>query len=376
MKERLYAMLNAIGVVLFAVALLGFSPLTTRGISQGLSLCGRVLIPSLFPFMALAVFVGRSRAGAVFCRLLGPLCRRWLRLPPQLAPAVLMSFIGGYPVGARMLAGMLDRGEATPEQAQRILSFAITPAPSFAIVTLGAGLMGSTKAGTILYGCHLFTALLLGGWYARRSKTPQTMETKSSSPLPFSAALVESTSAAVEGMLSICGFVLLFSVLLSFLQGCGATQLFGQVVAFLSCGKISAEAAAAALCGLLEITCGAFACQTLSWQGICVLLPFLASFGSLSVLCQVSACLNGREVSTAALLRGRLIHGFLSALMAAPLLWQLQPSVEALARPAQPLGGSAPVLSTLALLGMCSLFLLSLEGTAPAKKFPSKSANF
>lgn len=376
MKERLYSMLNAIGVVLFAAALLSLSPLTTKGIGQGLSLCGQVLIPSLFPFMALAAFVGRSRAGTFFCRLLGPLCRRWLRLPPQMGPVVLMSFIGGYPVGARMLAAMLDRGEATPEQAQRLLSFAISPAPSFAIVTLGVGLMGSSKAGGILYGCHLFTALLLGGWYARRSKTPQNAATKTTSPLPFSAALVESTSAAVEGMLSICGFVLLFSVLLSFLQGCGATQLFGQIISFLSCGKIGANTAAAALCGLLEITCGVFACRTLSWQAICILLPFLVSFGSLSVLCQVCACLNGRGVSAAALLRGRLVHGFLSTLMAAPLLWQLPPSVEALARPAQPLGSSASVLSSLALLGMCSLFLLGLERPAPTQKHPRKTLNF
>jgi len=373
MKERFYSMLNAIGVVLCATALLVFSPLAVKGIGRGLSLCGQVLIPSLFPFMVLAVFVGRSRAGAVFCRLLGPLCRRWLRLPTAMGPAVLMSFIGGYPVGARMLAGMLDRDEATPEQAQRLLSFAISPAPSFAIVTLGAGLLGSIKAGVILYGCHLFTALLLGGWYARRCKTPPTKKISPSSPLPFSAALVESTSAAVEGMLSICGFVLLFSTLLSFLQGCGATRIFGQVIRFLSFGTIGTDAAAAALCGLLEVTCGVFACQNLSWPAICILLPFLASFGSLSVLCQVCACLAGRGVSAAALLRGRLVHGVLSALMAAPLLRQLQPNVQTFAQPAQPLHSSSPILSTLALLGMCSLFLLSLEGAAPGKNILPKT---
>ena len=369
MKERFFNMLNAIGVVVLATALLAFSPLTAQGIGQGLSLCGQVLIPSLFPFMALAVFVGRSRAGIVFCRMLGPLCRRWLRLPTELSPVVLMSFIGGYPVGARMLSGMLKRGEATPEQAQRLLLFSISPAPSFAIVTIGAGILGSTKAGAVLYGCHLFTALLLGGWYARRCGAPAHTATKSTSPLPFSSALVESTAAAVEGMLSIGGFVLLFSTLLSFLQGCGILGMVGSLFSHFSAGQLPANTLSAALCGMLEVTCGVFACRGLSWQAQCILLPFLSGFGSLSVLCQVSACLGSQQISCAALLRARLVHGLLSALMAAPLLWHLQPSIEIFAQPAQPLGSSPSILSTVALLGMCSLLLLNLEN-------PRKTANF
>lgn len=375
MKERFYDMLNAIGVVLFAGLLLFFSPLASQGISRGLTLCAEVLIPSLFPFMALAVFVGRSRAGVFFGHMLGPLCRRWLRLPKETAPVLLMSFIGGYPVGARMLAGMLCRKEITPEQAQRLLSFSVSPAPSFAIVTLGAGLAGSLPAGVVLYFCHVFTALLLGGWYARRSKVPLGKAAGPCSSLSFSAALVEGVSSAVEGMLSICGFVLLFSTLISFLQASGFVQLFGQIVFPLSKGILDPNAFSAALFGLLEVTCGVFSCRGLAWSSISILLPFLTSFGSLSVLCQISAMLHGYGVSTAALLRGRIVHSCLSALMAAPLLRQMQPAVEVLARPAQPLWGPAPILSTLALLGMCSLFLLNLE-PPDVPKLPQKNAKY
>ena len=368
MKNRISELLTAAGAVSAGLLFLLFAPLCVQGVRQGLALCGETLIPSLFPFMALAMFVSRSRAGSPLGRLMSPLCRRWLRLPAAVGPVLLMSLIGGYPVGARMLAGMLDRGEVTPAEAQRCLQFSVSPAPSFAIVTLGAGLMGSIKAGAVLYGCHLFTGLLLGGWYALRCGAPRQTEAKPlTQPLPLASAMVESVASAVEGMLSICGFVLLFSALLSLLEGTGFTTALAQKVSMLTGGILSADAVSAAFCGLLEVTCGVFACRELPWSVICVLLPLLVSFGSVSVLCQITACLRGRGISFGALLGGRVIHGLLSALMAAPLLWQFRPALAVWAQAARPLTHPSTALSAAGLLGMCSLLVLSL-GLPPIKQ--------
>jgi hypothetical protein len=217
MKKRLSALLAAAGCIGAAAGVLFFSAEAAQGVRSGLTLCGQTLVPSLFPFMALAMLVGRSTAAGPLCRILGPLCRRWLRLPESLAPVLLMSFVGGYPVGAKMISSMIKEGEISTGQARRLLFFAVSPAPSFAIAAVGGSLLGSAKAGAVVYGCHLFTALLLGGWQARKYKMPLPSK-KEGKGLPFSAALVESTAAAVEGMLSICGFVLCFSALLALLQ--------------------------------------------------------------------------------------------------------------------------------------------------------------
>ncbi|MBR5559034.1 MAG: hypothetical protein IKU72_02160 [Oscillospiraceae bacterium] len=358
----------ASAAVLTGAAMLVCSAQVADGVRQGLALCGQTLIPSLFPFMVLSIFISRSGASVFLGRLMRPLCRRWLRLPAAFGPVLLMSFLGGYPVGARMLDGMLQRKEATPEEAARFLGFSVCPAPSFAVVTVGAGLLGSAKAGAVLYGCHLFTALLVGGWQARRTKAPALHNT-SFQPLPFAPALVEATAAAVEGMLSICGFVLVFSVVLALLQASVIPALASAIAGFTG-SFLSARAIAAALCGLLEVTCGIFSCKELEWGTLCLLVPFLVSFGSFSVLCQLSACLHGKGIPMGRLLRGRLIHAALCTLMAAPLLYQMQPALNAMAQAARPLVRSDSILSTLGLLGMCSLFLLSLGNATPkeAKK--------
>ena len=111
MKKRLAALLAAAGCIGAAAGVLFFSAEVAQGVRSGLTLCGQTLVPSLFPFMALAMLVGRSTAAGPLCRILGPLCRRWLRLPESLAPVLLMSFVGGYPVGAKMISGMTAFGQ-------------------------------------------------------------------------------------------------------------------------------------------------------------------------------------------------------------------------------------------------------------------------
>ena len=352
MNQALSRKLTAAAAAAAAVCLLVFAPQTAEGVRHGLSLCGGALIPSLFPFMALALFVGCSPAAGVLAGLADPLCRRWLRLPGQLGPVVLMSLIGGYPVGARMLGDLLRQKRITPEEALRCLQFAVFPAPSFALVTVGAGILGSVKAGAVLFGAHLLWALVLGRMQGRRHPLPPPVPLAGSPCLPPGTALVEGTAAAVEGMLSICGFALVFSALAAVPRHLG---LEGVPLAL--------------LWGLLEVTGGVFACGGLNWTAAAFLVPFLVSFGSVSVLCQLAVCLDCPALSPGALLKGRLAQGLLCSLTAGPLLLGLAPAQAAWQTAVQPLAGPSSVLSSAALLGLCSLLLF---GLAPARPQPDK----
>jgi hypothetical protein len=162
-------------------------------------------------------------------------------------------------------------------------------------------------------------------------------------------------------MLSICGFVLCFSALLALLQAVGLPDALGRFLSAAVGGAVPPKTFSAAFCGILEVTCGIFACGNLDWNSLCFVVPFLVSFGSLSVLFQISSCLRGCGLKMLPLLAGRFLHALLCTLMAAPLLRQMAPGISALAQAARPLGQPASVLSTVALLGTASLLLLSLE---------------
>lgn len=83
-----------------------------------------MLIPSLFPFMILAGLISRTSAGPLLSRCVG-LITRPMGLPERLGSVLLMSFVGGFPVGAQMLSEMLARREISRDTAERALCFCV-----------------------------------------------------------------------------------------------------------------------------------------------------------------------------------------------------------------------------------------------------------
>ena len=110
--------LPALGGLLGAALLIGYAPAAAEGAMRGLSACGRVILPAVFPFLAVSVFLAGAPGGAGLAALLSGVMRYCFRLPAAAAPALLMSWIGGYPAGAKTLALLFSdsapKAEPTP----------------------------------------------------------------------------------------------------------------------------------------------------------------------------------------------------------------------------------------------------------------------
>lgn len=100
-----------------------------------------------------------------------------------------MSFVGGYPVGAKTIASLVREKKLSQETAARMLCFSVNAGPSFLIGTVGVALLGSPRLGWILLFAQIASAFLIGGIVSRRAKISRG-ETGGVG-LPFSAAFVE-----------------------------------------------------------------------------------------------------------------------------------------------------------------------------------------
>ena len=283
--KRLVGMALGCGGVL--LLLTGGGP-AAQGVGQGLSLCGEVIVPALFPMMAAALFLARSGGAQGLSRLLAPVLSPLLRLPPAACAAVMLSFLSGYPTGAALVGRLARQGQIDRATAARMTGFCVNAGPGMLLLAVGRGMLGSARAGWILLGCHLGASLLIGAVGARFS--PQGASAPSPDPAPEGPgeALVNAVADASRQMLGLCGYVLLFSAVSGLLP----------------------TPARRALLPLLEITQGAAALA----QGGCP-LPWMAAvlgFGGLSVLCQAAAMLEG-QVPFGRLVAGRVLHGAVSA---------------------------------------------------------------
>ncbi|MCD8146606.1 MAG: hypothetical protein LUD84_04920 [Clostridiales bacterium] len=154
--------------------------------------------------------------------------------------------------------------------------------------------------------------------------------------------------SAVQSTLNVCGYVVLFRVLLRFLSLTGALGW---------CGSLPNGQALA--WGLLELTSGVNALEPgRDFTGAMVCGAFLMAFGGLSVQCQTLALLEGSGLDLRSALLGKLAHGGFAALWTWALLGLFPVSVETMA-------GSLPIqtwnwLPLAVTGGAWAVFLLSL----------------
>ncbi len=346
-----------------AAAVFSYPEAAAAGASRGLSVCSSVIIPSLLPFLVLTGVFMRSSLGDTVGRILGRPIGWLFRLPPAAGGAVVLSFIGGYPVGAAAIEQLLSRRQIGERDAARMLHFCVNAGPAFAVSAVGAGMLGDSRRGWLLLVAHLLGAVLIGVAEARLVPRPSEKTALPTDALPPAAAFTAAVNGACASLLSMCGFVVLFSVILSLLDGSGATAAFDRLIHLpvtLTGGEVSA-ATPSLLPGLLEVSCGCLEVAGSPAPSV-FLLGFLLGFGGLSVQCQVRAVLQAYPHVLDRFFGFRVLHGLLGGVLST-LLFRVVPlpvnvfgSGDARLR----LFTVSPTVSV-CMLAMCVAFLLAGE---------------
>lgn len=300
-----------LGSIAFFLFLLSFFFLlypqeTAKSVSEGLTLCLSVVIPSLFPFMVVSgIFVSGPLCGKI-----GKAFKRVIFFLFSLSGAcfcpVLVSLVGGYPTASFCARQLYEKGLITGRDFRRLLLFAVNPSPSFALGAVGAMMLGSKESGAVIFFSVIISSFLLG-LFSRLVSTGENEEAEEAPVLsvneqftPFSKSIVSAIGSAGRSMLFICFSVLFFSAVLSVTD-----RLFPGENASLFCGA------------LLEVTCGCRRC--------CRVLPVeivagIVGWGGLCTHFQVMEDVILSKLKLSVFFSFRLLHGALSAAVCSILL--------------------------------------------------------
>lgn len=266
--------------------------------AAGLALCGRSVIPALFPFMAASAMLVSMGFGEWASPRLAGLMSLY-RLPGPAGTALLLGLVGGYPIGARTAAELHKKGLLTAAEAERLLGFCNNSNPVFLISVLGDGVFGSPRTGIYLWLIHLLSALLTGFFFRGSGKSLQRQRlprTAPCQPPSLPAAFVEGVRGACGSIVAVCGFVIFFYVLASPLAGLGG-PLGAGLVGFLELFSLTPLLTADRLGFVLASAC--------------------AGWGGVSILCQTAAVLEGSGLRLQNCVLGKAIQGLLAAALAA-----------------------------------------------------------
>lgn len=305
----------AVAVSICAMAALIFaSQEVLLSCRSALTLCCELIIPSLFPFFLLSIFMNRLKVPLRLGKLLAPFSKLVFGVSGSGGTALVMGLCGGYPLGAAYIADMRKNGLIECDEAERLLAFCNNSGPAFIIGAIGTGIFRSSAVGLYLYGVHIASAMITGLFF-RRGGVESDNGVTPPTALPFAQAFTEAVKDAVISVLNVCGYVVCFTVLVGLLDADGFFSLIVGRLSQLSGGEL--HWVRAFLTGILELGSGTGQMQGLKLLPInLALAAFLVGWGGLSVHFQTMAQIADTDIKGSYHFAGRLICASIAALLA------------------------------------------------------------
>lgn len=187
----------------------------------GLQLWFDKMIPALFPFMILSGIMVRMHLTEGFSTVLYPVIRPVYHVRKNVCYTMIMGFLCGFPMGARVVADLLSRNMISRREAEFLLAFCNNIGPvyfcSFVLPLLHRKLLFPYLFG--MYGIPLLYGLLLRYTAYRDLNDPKGQLCCCSIPPPprkkenILEEVDDAISSSIQSILSLGGYMILFNLI-------------------------------------------------------------------------------------------------------------------------------------------------------------------
>lgn len=289
--KKILILLKAAGIVIFAVLVLVFSEETAASIKCSIDICISSIIPSMFAFMIIAAYIINSGLYRYIFRPLYFVFNRIIKLDELSFSVFILSLIGGYPTGAKLLKDTVRQNPDYCDTAARILSFSYCISPSFAVIMLGKGVFGSVEAGYIIYISNVLSCVIISFFFMHKDKTAISINKSFNK-----SSLINAVNAASTSLFTVCTVLIAFNI---------AVTIAANIISGLSFEKNNI------FFGFLEIS------NLLKAETDISMLPvvsMISSFGGICVLLQTISIVD-REFSLKYFIISRVPCALLSGLI-------------------------------------------------------------
>lgn len=361
-QKRILSVFLASSVCIFAIVLMKYPDESFHASLRGLKIWWEVVFPALLPFFITAEILMGFGVVHLLGVLLEPLMRPLFRVPGAGAFVMAVGLISGNPMGAKLTVRLREDKIITKVEAERLVSFTSTAGPLFIFGAVSVGFFESRTVGVLLALAHYGTAVIVGlcmRFYQGHAPMTPRPELRRSNIFyralremhharlkdgrPIGQLLGEAVTSAVQTLLMIGGFIIIFSVLVHLLTFIGITEFLTHLFGFLFVlFHLPESLHHPSIAGIFEMTIGS---QIVSESSIPVplliklsVVSFFIGWNGLSIHAQVASLLSRTDISYKPYFFAKLLHGTLACIATwllyipmQPLLTDLPPDAPAFA---------------------------------------------
>lgn len=313
-------------ILIFIIILLIISNPTkyTSGTISGLKLFFFSVLPGLFPFMLLTKLI--TEIGFVFnaSQKLDSFSHKIFGTPGVSIYAFIMSIVSGYPIGAKIISDLYQKGQISENDAKKMSIFCTTSGPIFVIGTVGTVMFQNYKFGIILYTSHIISSVLLGIFYNLifcRTKKQEPQKSQVILATKKSNIIAECISQTINSLFVVGAYITIFYLITEILESIKLFSSLSKLLSpILSKIGINTNVFEGLLYGILEVTRGAKTLSSASGILPVVFTSGILSFSGISIIMQSMAFLKEAKIKAYTFTLFKCVHAILSMILCYLLL--------------------------------------------------------
>ena len=284
------------------VLLLRYPALSLEYASTGLNLWLKKMVPTLLPFMILSGIMIRMDLTESFVSLLHPLLHRLYGTSKSGSYTIIMGFLCGFPMGARIVGELYETGRLSRKESTRLLYFCnnIGPIYFLSYVVPVLAIEKPLVPFLIMYGIPLLYGLILKSHASiktdiHNASIIQTTTVQSKNPrMSLLAAIDASVLSGLIGIAKLGGYMVFFNLL---------------NIVFVPFQHVNTALLNVYQC-VLEITSGIDHSGQSLYYAILILLPF----GGFSCIAQTYSMISRTDLSIRPYVFHKIVQTALTAL--------------------------------------------------------------
>ncbi|HEY5561134.1 MAG TPA: sporulation integral membrane protein YlbJ [Clostridiaceae bacterium] len=269
------------------------------------------VFPALFPFLVLTNLLFLYDGINIYSKIFGNILCKPLKLPKEASVVLIISFLCGYPLGAKYSFDLYNKGIIDYYDFNRLASIASNSSPIFMIGTIGTAIYGNPLLGYILLGGNLLSCIAMGLILPGRKSNLYSKKISrkiSIVKIDFSNALKDSITLAFETILVILGFIVIFSIIITMLRD---SFIFSNLQA------TKLKLLLPIIYGSIELTNGCFLIANTSFNMFAqiIIIAFLLGFGGLSITMQVYSFIGKSKLPMKIYMKRKLLQGVIASII-------------------------------------------------------------
>lgn len=243
--------------------------------------CLNVIIPSMYIFMIISDFLISSNIYTLFGKPFSLISRYIFRIPEKFFSIFLISSIGGYPIGAKLIADLYRTDKINKSTAEDMLNYCYLSGPAFIGGVVGVKIFSNINTGILIFLSILIANFIIAFFSGLKNTIPSPEKNYEQCKIQMSD-LIFSISNGGKSMFGICTVIIFFSSIICITEKSGLITCISKLIEDYT--RLNIINGIAVIKSFIEIS------NILQFEADFKLLPLLTallSFGGICVIIQI-----------------------------------------------------------------------------------------